>query len=51
MRYPFCYVSHDNCAISPPILKQARKSFAILSLQVLRDMQSIAAGPLRIGEN
>ena len=29
------------------LLKQARKSFAILSLQVSRDMKSIAAGPLR----
>ena len=27
--------------------KQARKSFAILSLKVSRDMKSIAAGPLR----
>ena len=26
--------------------KQARKSFAILSLKVSRDMKSIAAGPL-----
>ena len=30
-----------------PIKKQARKHFAILSLQVSRDMKSIAAGPLR----
>ena len=29
----------------PTQKKQARKSFAILSLQVLRDMRSIAAGP------
>ena len=29
-------------------IKQARKSFAILSLQVSRDMKSIAAGPLRM---
>ena len=28
-------------------IKQAQKSFAILSLQVSRDMKSIAAGPLR----
>ena len=28
-----------------PIKKQARKSFAILSLQVWRDMKSTAAGP------
>ena len=41
---PFCYVSRDNCAIPP--LKQARKSFAILSLQISRDMKSIVAGPL-----
>ena len=37
-------VSRDNCAIPP--LKKARKRFAILSLQVSRDMKSIAAGPL-----
>ena len=39
----FCNVSRDNCAIPPQ--EQARKSFAILSLQVLRDMKSIAIGP------
>ena len=44
---PFCNVSRDNCAI--PQKKQARKSFAILSLQVSRDMKSIAAGPLWLG--
>ena len=41
---PWCNVSRDNCAIPPQ--KQARNSFAILSLQVSRDMKSIAAGPL-----
>ena len=41
---PFCNISRDNCAI--PHKEQARKSFAILSLQVSRDMKSIAAGPL-----
>ena len=41
---PFCNVSRENCAI--PHKKQARKSFAILSLQVSRDMKSIATGPL-----
>ena len=40
-------MSRDNCAI--PQKKQARKSFAILSLQVSRDMKSIAAGPLSLG--
>ena len=30
----------------PPPQKQARKSFAILSLEVSRDMKSVAAGPL-----
>ena len=42
---PFCNVSRDNCAIPH---KQARKTFAILSLQVSRDMKSIAAGPLSV---
>ena len=42
---PFCNISRDSCAI--PQKKQARKSFAILSLQVLRDMESIATGPVR----
>ena len=43
----FCNISRDNCAIPPPPKKkQARKSFAILSLQVSRDMKSIVAGPL-----
>ena len=41
---PFCNISRDNCAI--PHKKQARKSFAIQSLEVSRDMKSIAAGPL-----
>ena len=41
---PFCNISRDNCAIPP--FKQARKSFAILSLKVSRDMESIADGPL-----
>ena len=41
---PFCNISRDNCAI--PHKKQARKSFAILSLQASRDMKSIATGPL-----
>ena len=31
--------------------KQARKSFAILSLQVSHDMKSIATGPLRLWHN
>ena len=44
---PFCNVSRDSCAI--PHKKQARKSFAILSLQASRDMKSIAAGPLSPG--
>ena len=43
---PFCNISRDTCAI--PI--KTRRSFAILSLQVLRDMKSIVAGPLRIGD-
>ena len=42
---PFCNVSRDNCAI--PHKNKHEKSFAILSLQVSRDMKSIAAGPLR----
>ena len=42
---PFCYISRDNCAIPH---KQARKSLVTPSLQVLRDMESIAAGPLRV---
>ena len=42
---PFCYISGDNSSIPPQ--KQARNNFAILSLQVSRDMKSIAAGPLR----
>ena len=40
MRYP----SLQSIAI--PRTQQARKCFATLSLQVLRDMNSIAAGPL-----
>ena len=40
---PFCYILRDNCAIPH---KKTRNSFAIQSLQVLRDMKSIAAGPL-----
>ena len=32
-------------------IKQARESFAILSLQVSRDMKSIAAGPLSCHTN
>ena len=43
---PFCNISRDNCAI--PHKKQARKSFAIRSLQVSFDMKSIAAGPLSL---
>ena len=55
---PPCYlVSHRHiCAIPPfatyraiivryPPQKQAQKSFAILSLEVSRDMKTIAAGP------
>ena len=42
---PFCNISRDNCAI--PHENKPRKHFAMLSLQVLRDMKSIAAGPLR----
>ena len=44
---PFCNILRDNCAI--PTKKQAPNSFAILSLQVSRDMKSIAVGPLRSG--
>ena len=40
----FCNISRDNCAMPQ---KQARKSFAILSLLASRDMKSIATGPLR----
>ena len=42
---PFYNISRENCAIPPQ--KQAQKSFAILSLQVSRDMKGIATGPLR----
>ena len=45
---PFCNISRDTCAI--PHQKQAQMSFAILSLQISRDMKSIAAGPLRSEE-
>ena len=36
----------ETTLLSTPEQKQARKTFAILSLQVSRDMKSIAAGPL-----
>ena len=39
-----CNVSRDNCAI-PHLKKASMKELAILSLQVSRDMKSIAAGP------
>ena len=45
---PFCYVSRDICAI-PHKKTSTKKVFAILSLQVSRDMKSIAAGPLSPG--
>ena len=41
---PFCNISRDNCAI--PHKNKHKIVFAILSLQVSRDMKSIAAGPL-----
>ena len=41
---PFCNVSRDSCAI--PHKNKHGKNFVILSLQVSRDMKSIAAGPL-----
>ena len=47
---PFCNISRDNCAI-PHKNKQARRSFAILSLQVSRDMKSIGTGPLSFGSS
>ena len=45
---PFCNVSRDSYAIPHKKQKKTRKSFAILSLQVSRDMKSIAAGPLSV---
>ena len=45
---PFCNISRDNCAITPPPQKKKQKSFAILSLHVSRDMKSIAPGPLSL---
>ena len=45
---PFCNVSRDNCAI--PHENKHENSFAILSLQVSRDMKSIAAGPLSLNK-
>ena len=44
---PFCYISRDNCAI--PHENKHERVFAILSLQVSRDMKSIAAEPLSPG--
>ena len=41
----FCNILRDNCAI-PAAKKTAQKSFAILSLQVMRDIKSEVAGPL-----
>ena len=41
---PFCNILRDNCAI--PHKNKHERVFAILSLQVSRDMRSIAAGPL-----
>ena len=42
---PFCNISRDKSAIAQ---KTSTNNFAILSLQVSRDMKSIAAGPLRL---
>ena len=49
---PFCNISRDSCAIPPPPppQKQVRNSFAILSLQVSRDMKSMNTGPLSQGQ-
>ena len=49
---PSCNISRDNCAIppSPPKKKQARKSFAILSLQALCWVRA-ASGPIFGGNN
>ena len=44
---PFCNIWRDNCAI--PHKNKHETSFAILSLQVSRDMKSIATGPLSPG--
>ena len=46
MRYPILQRIARWLCDTPQ--KQARKSFVILSLQVSRDMKSIAAGPLRL---
>ena len=47
---PFCNVLRDNRAIPHKNhKKQARKNFAILSLQVLRAMKTMATGPLSSG--
>ena len=55
---PFCNVSRDTCVIPHEefcdiiatyraiLVRYPMKSFVILSLQVSRDMKSIAAGPL-----
>ena len=47
---PICNVSRDTCAtpIKTHPQKQTRTYFAILSLQVPRDMKSISVGPLRL---
>ena len=46
---PFCHISRENCAMTTPPLSETRNSFAILSLQVSPDMESIAVGPPRSG--
>ena len=43
---PVRNISHNTCAI--PLRTQVRKSFTLLSLQVSRDVESVA-GPLSIG--
>ena len=48
VRYPILQRIARQLCDTPQ--KQARKSFAILSLQVSRDVTSIAAGPLRWGD-
>ena len=46
---PFCNISRDNCAV--PHENTSTTSFAIPSLQVSRDVKSIADGPLRFWGN
>ena len=49
VRYPI--LQHIARYLCDTPQRQARKSFAILSLQVSRGMKGIAIGPLRMGEN